>query len=95
MGEIERPTVPKAQPWSPADATDEIRRLADSEKTTFVYTTHAKEQMIDRDLIVGDVLYVMRNGFVYEVPEASTRNDLYKYKIESATPNSGNRKSEQ
>lgn len=47
--------------------------------------------MAARDLIVGDVLYILKNGFVYEDPEPATQPKLFKYKIETRTPNSNNR----
>jgi hypothetical protein len=47
--------------------------------------------LAERDLIIGDVMYVLRNGFVFEDPEPATQPDLFKYKIETRTPNSNNR----
>ncbi|MDR3497566.1 MAG: DUF4258 domain-containing protein [Ancalomicrobiaceae bacterium] len=79
------------QPWSPAQATKLVNELAIRPSFTVCYTQHAKEQMLERDLIVGDVLYVLRHGFVYEEPEFSTRPGFYKYRIETRTPNSNNR----
>lgn len=81
----------KPQPWKPADATDEIRRLANGEELGLVLTSHAREQMKERDLVVGDVTYILRSGFVYAEPETATRNGYYKYAMESRSPNSGSR----
>lgn len=81
----------KKQPWSSGDATDEIRRIARSDRLRVTYSQHSKDQMAVRDLIVGDVLYVLKNGFVHRQAQTSTQPGLYKYRIESRTPNSNNR----
>ena len=47
--------------------------------------------MLARDLSIGDVLFVLRHGFVFEEPQASTQEELFKYLPESRSPNSGNR----
>lgn len=47
--------------------------------------------MAARDLFMGDVLYVLKNGFVYASPMEATQPKLWKYAMESRTPNSGNR----
>ena len=47
--------------------------------------------MIQRDLIVGDLLYLLRRGFVYDRPEQATRPEFWKYKVEGSKPNSGGR----
>jgi hypothetical protein len=79
------------QPWETGDATDEIRRLGSAERLRLIHTTHSKEQMAARDLIVGDLLYLLKHGFVYSAGQPSTQNGLYKYAMETRTPNSGNR----
>jgi len=38
--------------------------------------------MEHRGLIMGDILHVLKNGFVYEKAQESTRSGCYKYKIE-------------
>jgi Domain of unknown function (DUF4258) len=81
----------KPQPWKPADATDEIRRIARIDEMRLTRRDHAVDQMTERELIMGDLLYLLKNGFVYEDPEPSTQKGLYKYKMESKTPNSGDR----
>lgn len=83
--------MPKPQPWSCADATDEIRAIARSDRMRLTKTNHFSEQMHRRDLIMGDVLYVLKNGFVYADPQPSTQPDLFKYGIDSMCPSSGNR----
>jgi hypothetical protein len=80
-GAISRP-----QPWSSADATDALRHLAKQLKLKLHLTTHAREQMKSRDLIVGDVLHVLKNGFVYDPAIEATQPGCFKYKIESSSP---------
>lgn len=79
------------EPWRPADATIAIREIARHEKFKFTITGHARDRMLERDLYSGDLLYVLKNGFVYSSPEATTQKELWKYAIETGTPNSGNR----
>ena len=47
--------------------------------------------MLDRGLILSDVLYALKNGFVYEECSSATQPGLWKYRIETRTPNSANR----
>jgi hypothetical protein len=54
-------------------------------------TKHAKERMRERDLIMGDILHLLKHGFVFEEAEESTQVGLYKYQMECTTPNSGGR----
>ena len=45
------------QPWPPPEATRRIRTLSqDPGPDDFIYTSHAKEQLLERGLIVRDVL---------------------------------------
>ena len=83
------PVVP--QPWSPAQATERIRAIAGRTQFVLSLTQHAKDQITERDLLVGDVLYLLKNGFVYDNGIPSTRQGFFKYQIECRTPNSGNR----
>src|SRR3954465_10219142 len=55
------------------------------------YTKHARERMLARGLIVSDVLHIIKYGFVHEEPQQSTREGLYRYKMECVTPNSNGR----
>lgn len=80
----------KPQSWSQADATNIIRSIARSDHTLHI-TKHASDQMSMRDLTVGDVLYVLKSGFVHTAPQKSTRKRFFKYSVDSRTPNSGNR----
>ena len=79
------------QPWAPAEATVQIRKIGSDRHLTITYTGHARDQMLDRDLLISDVLYVLKNGFVYSVATAATQSGLWKYLVETRTPNSGNR----
>lgn len=85
------PLVKRPQPWKPADATDEIRRLAKCDELKLTYRQHARDQMLERDLFMSDVLHVLRNGFVYQEANKSTRAGFYKYRIECTSPNSNDR----
>lgn len=78
------------QPWSPAQATEQIWKIAKG-NLDLIMTKHASDQLAARRLITGDVMYVLKNGYVYENPEPSTREGLYKYRVESSTPNSNSR----
>ena len=78
----------KPQPWTPADATDYIRKMAISDRFTLIQTRHALEQMEERDLYIGDVLYVLKQGFVLDEADQSSRPGFWKYKVESRSPNS-------
>ncbi len=82
--------VPK-QPWKPSDATKIINQVAKELLCEFSYTQHAKERMDERNLIISDVLFVLRGGYVYAEPEESTIDGFYKYQIEGKSPNSGAR----
>jgi hypothetical protein len=76
-----------SDPLSPAAATRFIRSLY-GPSLDLRYTKHAKERMLERGLIVGDILHVIKNGFVYDEGEPSTRPGLFKYRMECVTPNS-------
>jgi hypothetical protein len=62
--------------------------MAKSERLTISKSLHLQDQLDRRDLIMGDVLYVLKNGFVYSNAQTSTQSGLFKYLIESSTPNS-------
>jgi hypothetical protein len=76
----------KDQPWNPADATDEIRRIACRDDLDLILTKHARGQMAERNLYSGDVLFVLKQGFVLEEAEESTRRDFYRYQMQSRSP---------
>jgi hypothetical protein len=79
-----------SEPWTPAQATERIRSIANG-VFSFSYKLHAQDQMAERGLISGDILYLLRNGFVYEAAVESTRKPYWKYQMQCKTPNSGNR----
>lgn len=85
------PTIRRPQPWNPADATEEIRRIATSVDLKLTYREYLIEQLLDRGLIIGDVRYALKHGFVYSAAQTTTRDEYYKYLVESKTPNSGSR----
>lgn len=78
------------QAWTPKEATDGIRRIARRSGLCTTFTMHALDQMAERALITGDVLYVLKNGFVHDVPQGVTRG-YYRYVIRCQAPNSGSR----
>ncbi len=79
------------QPWSPAAATRRINALANRDECHMAWTRHARERLDERNLLSGDVFYVLKVGTVYAQPEESTRDDLFKYAIEATSPNSEGR----
>lgn len=81
----------KPEPWASGVATDEIRAIAQSKSLNVSYRLHAKERLKERNLIVSDVLYALRNGFVYKDPIPATRPGMFRYRMECKTPNSNSR----
>jgi hypothetical protein len=77
-------------PMSPALATECLRRKAVPE-LEIAFTNHFAERLEERGLVMGDVFHILKYGFVYEEAVPSTRAGLYKYLMESPTPNSGGR----
>ena len=77
--------------WSPKTATREITKIATSKKMTISYCLHAKERLAERNIIISDVLHVLRYGIVQQDPQPSTREAFNKYLVESKSPNSENR----
>lgn len=83
--------VPLPEPWSPARATERIREKARDESFTPSWKYHALEQMEERGLFTPDVLYVLKKGFVYKEAIPATQPLLFRYAINSPTPNSNGR----
>ena len=75
------------EPWTSAQATERIRAIACGE-FTLSYTEHALDQLADRDLLIGDLNYLLRNGFVYVTAYEAAQKPYWKYQIECTTPNS-------
>lgn len=82
----------KKQPWPTAVAIQNINSIGSDARLTITYTSHAKARLNERGLIVSDVLYALARGFVFGDATASTQEGLFKYEIETRTPNSNNRK---
>jgi len=83
--------VPLPEPWSPAQATERIRRIAQDDCFDLTLSAHAEEQMEMRGLTTLDVMYVLKSGFVYDAAEPATRPGFYKYRMINSTPNSNRR----
>lgn len=79
------------KPWEPAAATDKIRQIARSSSLTLTYKLHARDRLSERGLIISDILYALKNGFVYEKAVPATRAGYFRYRVECRTPNSGSR----
>ncbi len=79
------------QPWETNVAVNKIRTIARSLDLTVTLTIHARDRLRERDLIMSDVLHVLKHGFVHVKPEATTRDGYFKYAIECRCPNGGNR----
>jgi len=77
--------------WSPAEATRRINECAQLPNLTVNLTAHARDQMRDRDLIMGDLRHLLRGGFVYDQPAPATREGYFRYAVEGTTPNSDGR----
>lgn len=83
-----------SQPWKPADATRIINRIVRDLSCKFSITKHARERLDERNLIMSDLLYVLKNGYVYTHPteeDQSTIRGFYKYSVEGQSPNSDSR----
>jgi hypothetical protein len=78
-------------PWNKSEATEAIRKMAKSERLGLIYKLHARERLSERNLIMSDVLFVLKNGFVHNDAVKSTREGYHKYAIECRSPNSGGR----
>ncbi len=75
------------QPWAPSLATSLVWELAKG-PYRLVLTRHASDRLQERQLVTGDVLHVLKRGYIYEEAEQSTRAGFFKYRMESSTPNS-------
>lgn len=77
--------------WNNAEATRRINACAKSDRLTLSWRMHAKERMRERDIVMGDILHLLKFGFVHEEPEPATREGYFKYLVEGTTPNSNRR----
>lgn len=80
-----------SDPWTPAKATETIRSYAAHADFEIRWTGHSRERMAERDLIMGDVLHVLKFGIVLRDGERATHPGCYKYAVECITPNSNGR----
>ena len=78
--------------WSIAVATQKINAVARSDRLDLSYKLHAEQQMQVRGLVMGDVLHVLKFGFVLDDPQSATRAGFFKYVVAAETPNSDGRK---
>lgn len=77
--------------WSTGKATQEINACAKGATLDLTFVRHVKDRLRERGLVMGDVLHVLKRGFVLEEPEPATRPGYFKYLIEATTPNSEGR----
>ena len=78
-------------PLSSRQATEEICRLSSNLDTDWYSTTHIKERMVERSLVISDIKHLLKTGYVYEDGKASTQKGFWKYKVVGRTPNSESR----
>lgn len=80
------------KPWSPAEATTQIRRRAqDPNNLKFSFTGHFEERLNERGLLMGDMLHVLKFGYVYGEAQPAKTNGYFRYRVEGSTPNSNGR----
>lgn len=84
-------TPSRGVPWPNSVATEKIRAYAKDPWLKLSYKRHAKEQLRERGIMMGDVLHVLKMGFVLTPPRPSTDPELFKYRMESKSPNSNGR----
>ncbi len=77
--------------WNPAEATEKLREMAGHPAFSLAYKTHATKRIAERGIIVSDLLYLLRNGFVLLPAVAATQVGYFKYTMQSVTPNSEGR----
>lgn len=81
----------KKEPWTPADATYAIREVGRHPALSIAYKLHATLRLVERGIIVSDILFILRNGFVYDHAVPATQKGYFKYVIRCKTPNSEGR----
>lgn len=79
------------EPWNATKATYRLREMGAHPALSVAYKLHATERLAERSIIVSDVLYLIRNGFVYSDPIPAKTVGYYRYEIVCRTPNSGGR----
>lgn len=91
MSRVEVEQLADNDPWDKKLATECIREMARSPKFGVHCKLHACERLTERNLIMSDVLFVLKNGFVHTNAVKSTREGYHKYAMECRSPNSGGR----
>ena len=79
------------QAWTPADATDAIRKIGCDPRLSLAYKVHATQRMAERGITISDILWLLKRGFVHQEATPATQKGRYKYVIEGPTPNSEGR----
>lgn len=79
------------QPWSEAEATRQINKIARNDQLTLAYQLHCRERLAERGIIQSDVLYVLKRGFVQQKAAAAMMNGYFRYVIQTVTPNTPSR----
>lgn len=80
-----------AKPWSPDRATSEIRSLARDPKLSLSYKLHARERLSERGLVISDILHALKFGNVHRSPRPAHAPEMFRYRVDCRTPNSGSR----
>ena len=78
--------------WPIAAATQKINATARSDGLDLCFKLHAIDQMRDRGLVMGDVLHVLKFGFVLDDPHPANQPGFFKYVVTAETPNSDGRR---
>ena len=60
------------QPRGPSQAAEYVRRIASDPKSSLTWRRHVLIRLRERGLIMSDVLFVLRNGFVREPSEGES-----------------------
>lgn len=79
------------EPWRPTDATYALREIGGHPALSLAYKVHATQRLAERGITTSDVLYLLRNGFVYDAAVPATTAGYFRYEIRGRTPNSGSR----
>lgn len=82
---------PPAKSMTPAQATRFLNKISADDLFALAIREHAFERMAERGLLVDDIMHVLRQGFVHEAGEKTTRKGVFKYKVQGTTPNSDRR----
>ena len=82
----------KDEPWNPADASYAIREMGKHPALSIAYKVHATQRLVERGIIVSDVLHLLKTGFVLKGATDATQKGYFKYQVEGSTPNSGGRR---